>query len=346
MVAVGAGNLLCSFVGGLPMISEIVRSKANIDNGARTRFADMWHGLFLLLCVALIPTILHRIPLAALAAMLIYTGFRLAHPSEFVQIYRIGREQLVIFVVTLVSVLATDLLIGIGIGIATKFAIHMLNGVPLSSMFKPYMDSTQTGDHEYVITAHRSAVFSNWIPFKRQIERLGLIEGNNVTVDLSEAVLVDHSVMEKLHEMQREFQQEGLKLELKGLDIHQQLSEHPFAARKRGLAAIKRITIISASALVEHLIEQFAEMGVTGYTITECRGAGREMLAEGTTSRIRQVRIEILIPPDEAEPLIEYLRTDVLPDLPVTASVETVEVIRADRFRAEDHSSELVSQAH
>ena len=89
-MAVGVGNLVCSFVGGLPMISEIVRSKANIDNGARTRFADLWHGVFLLLCVALIPTVLHRIPLAALAAMLIYTGFRLTHPSEFVHTYRRG----------------------------------------------------------------------------------------------------------------------------------------------------------------------------------------------------------------------------------------------------------------
>ena len=87
-------------------------------------------------------------------------------------------------------------------------------------------------------------------------------------------------------------------------------------------------------------------MGVTGYTITECRGAGREMLAEGTTAYPRQVRIEILIPPEQAEPLIDYLRTEVLPDLPVTASVETVEVIRADKFRSEENNESLVSQMH
>ncbi len=341
IVAVGVGNLCSSMVGGLPMISEIVRSKANIDNGARTRFANMWHGVFLLLCVALIPTVLHRIPLAALAAMLVYTGFRLSHPNEFVHTYKIGREQLVIFVVTLVSVLATDLLIGIAIGIATKFAIHINNGVPIRALFRPYLDVAQTDDKTYTISARQSAVFSNWIPFKRQIENLGLVQRKDVIIDLSNATLVDHSVMEKLHEMQREFQQEGLRLELKGLDVHKQLSGHPDAARKRGLTAIKRITVISASALVEHLIEQFKSMGVTGYTITECRGAGREMLAEGTTARARQVRIEILIPPEQAELLIEYLRTEVLPDLPVTVSVETVEVIRVDRFRSDDNSGSL-----
>ncbi|QEG36896.1 SulP family inorganic anion transporter [Bythopirellula goksoeyrii] len=233
ILAVGVGNLCSSLVGGLPMISEIVRSKANIDNGARTRFADMWHGVFLLLCVALIPMWLHRIPLAALAAMLIYTGFRLTHPREFFHIYSIGKEQLLIFVSTLVGVLATDLLIGILIGIGVKLVIHLFNGVPIHSLMKPYLDIELESDNQAVVRARYSAVFSNWIIFRRQLVRLGITEKKNVTLDLSETKFVDHTVMEKLHDLQHDFENAGVRLELQGLDNHKPLSTHELAARKR-----------------------------------------------------------------------------------------------------------------
>ncbi|MFZ9090474.1 MAG: SulP family inorganic anion transporter, partial [Planctomycetaceae bacterium] len=209
VIAVGIANLLASLAGGLPMISEIVRSRANIDNGARTRLANFWHGIFLLLCVALIPTILHRIPLAALAAMLVYTGSRLAHFNEFRHVYRIGREQLAIFLTTMVVVLLTDLLVGVAVGISLKMIIHVANGVPLKSLFKPFLEVQEVDENTIRIVAKESAVFSNWIPFKQQIEQLGLIQQNNLIIDVSDTSLVDHSVMEKLEEMQQEFDREG-----------------------------------------------------------------------------------------------------------------------------------------
>lgn len=330
VLAVGIANLCASMVGGLPMISEIVRSKANIDNGARTRFADLWHGVFLLLCVAMIPMFLHLIPLAALAAMLVYTGFRLAHPTEFVHVYRIGREQLAIFVTTLVVVLATDLLIGVAAGIILKMVIHVSNGVPLKSLFKTYLEVEEVSADTSMIIARQSAVFSNWIPFRRQIEQIGLIQRRNLIIDVSDTKLVDHSVMEKLEEMERDFEQEGLEFEVRGLESLRPMSPSSLAARKRGLTRVRRITVIAASAVSEHLAEQFVALGASGYTISECHGEGRaDVIQEGPT-RKRRVRIEVLVAWENADSLIDYLRTEVMPTFDVTACVETVEMIRPD----------------
>ncbi len=232
MLAIGVGNTISASLGGLPIISEIVRSKANVDNGARTRFANLFHGLFLLGFVALVPGLIHRIPHAALAAMLVYTGFRLASPREFINVFRIGKEQLLIFLATLIGVLATDLLVGVAIGIAVKLAVHLINGMPLRSVFKPFLDIEPRDDKTCVIRARGSAVFSNWIPFKHQIEDIGLVQRFNLVIDLSETRLVDHSVMEKLHELQKDFEPAGLSLELTGLEAHRKLSEHPLSARR------------------------------------------------------------------------------------------------------------------
>ena len=332
LVGVGIANTVVACIGGLPMISEIVRSKSNIDNGARTRFANFWHGLFLLAFVALLPSLIHRVPLAALAAMLVYTGFRLASPREFINIYKIGREQLLIFVVTLVSVLATDLLVGIGIGILLKLAIHLSNGVPLKSVFKPYLEVSEQDENTVVIHAKDSAVFSNFIPFRRQIEQLGLVNRNNVVVDLSATKLVDHSVMEKLHELQMDFEQSGLELEIRGLDGHRQLSDHPHSARKRGLTRLKRITIVTEGRLENQIVKRVTELGASGYTSIPCRGIGRSGLSQSTSSAVEQVRIEIITQPEISEEIVSYISSELSPKNNVSVCVETVEVNFANKY--------------
>jgi len=105
-------------------------------------------------------------------------------------------------------------------GIAVTFAIHILNGVPLRCLFRPFLEIEQRDDSTVLIKVKESAVFCNWIPFKRQIENSGLLEGKSVTIDLSEAKIVDHSVMEKLHELQFEFEQHQLRLDVVGLENH------------------------------------------------------------------------------------------------------------------------------
>ncbi len=346
MVAVGVGNLCCAMVGGLPMISEIVRSKANIDNGARTRFADFWHGIFLLACVALIPMVLHRIPMAALAAMLIYTGFRLAHPNEFMNVLRIGREQFVIFVVTLIAVLATDLLIGIGIGIATKFVIHLANGVPLRSLFKPEITLTEDDGETVRLAAYESAVFSNWIPIRRQIERFGLVERKNVELDLSDVRLVDHTVMDKLHEMESDFEQQGLQFHVIGLESHRPFTAHAQAARRKELQRLQRITIVTDPDVEETLASNLVRLGVSGFTMIPCYGVGKDGIRMGSLGPKPQIRVEVIATTKTCEAIFDYLHRELQTSHRLTYCVEEVRVSQLDRFMGPEPTAPLDPMDH
>ncbi len=231
LLAIGVANTMAAMVGALPMISEIVRSKANTDNGARTKYANLFHGLFLLAFVLAVPNLIHSIPLAALAAMLVYTGFRLASPREFVNTFRIGKEQFVVFVGTIVMVFATDLLIGVLTGIALEVLFHLGHGVPFRCLFRSYVETVYEDEQKVVLVVRRSAIFSNWLALKAAIHRVG--DGKEVVIDVSDTTLVDHSVMEKLHELEKELAVVGGRLTVVGLDSHAPLSSHPLSARKR-----------------------------------------------------------------------------------------------------------------
>jgi MFS superfamily sulfate permease-like transporter len=231
LLGIGIANTLASCIGGLPMISEIVRSKANIDNGARSRFANMFHAMFLLVFVALLPQLISLIPNAALAAMLVFTGYRLASPHEFIHMYKVGREQLVIFIATIIGVLATDLLIGVAIGIGVKAAFHVWNGAPIRSLFTPNFEITEPDAQTTFIRVKNSAVFSTWIALRRKL--LAVASDRSIVLDLSDTRLVDHTVMEKLHELEMDFEQKHRKLTIQGLESHRGLSNDPHSAMKR-----------------------------------------------------------------------------------------------------------------
>lgn len=231
LVGVGIGNVVVGMIGGLAMISEIVRSSANINNGAKTAWSNFFHGAFLLIFVAFFPLLIHQIPLASLAAMLIYTGYKLASPKEFVHTYKIGKEQLAIFLTTLIVTLVTDLLLGITLGILLKMVIHFANGLPLKYLFKPLFTVEVVREKEtYTVDVFHSAVFSNYIKLKKSLDALP--RGKTINVDFSNANLVDHTVMENLHHYQHDYEHNGGKFNLTGLSHLQKKSDHHLSSRK------------------------------------------------------------------------------------------------------------------
>jgi MFS superfamily sulfate permease-like transporter len=129
LLAQGLGNALCGLAGGLPMTGVIARSSANVYAGARTRMAAVVHGVLLLVAVLVAPVLLNLIPLAVLAVVLIYTGWKLAHPRQVPYFLKQGVGQWLPFSVTIVAILATDLLIGIAIGLATSLVVTRLKKV-------------------------------------------------------------------------------------------------------------------------------------------------------------------------------------------------------------------------
>lgn len=231
LFAKGSGNIFSSFFGGLPIIAEVVRSSANVNNGAKTRWANFFHGGFLLFFVVFLGDIIHQIPLSALAAMLMVTGYRLASPGEFAKTLKVGKEQLLIFISTIVFTLATDLLIGILAGILVKLIIHTLNGVPFKSLFKPFFTMEIIDKEHYVIDVEHSAIFSNFMSLKKHVEALP--DGKKITIDFTTTKLVDHSVMEHLHDLELAYERKGGEFTIIGLDNHIAISDHKHSTMKK-----------------------------------------------------------------------------------------------------------------
>lgn len=231
LTAVGIGNLIAGMIGGLPMIAEIVRSSANINNGGKTGWSNFFHGLFLLVFVALFPKLIHEIPLAALAALLVFTGFRLASPKEFAKTLAVGVDHFAVFVITIIGVLATDLLIGVAIGIVVELGIHVSRGLKLRNAFSMAYRIHQTDADTYHIEVSGAAVFSNFITLKSLLADFP--ERKTVYFDLSETDLIDHTVMEFIHHFAEDYNHAGGKCEIVGLDNHESYSDHHLSARRK-----------------------------------------------------------------------------------------------------------------
>lgn len=230
LIAIGVGNSITAILGGLPMISEVARSSANVSNGAKTRWANFFHGFFILVFVLVASRYIEMIPNAALAAMLISVGIKLAHPKEFIHTFQVGKEQLAIFLVTIIVTLAEDLLLGIAAGMLLKIIFHLINGAPLKALFRAPTIISFEGDN-YLVEIDKAAIFTNYIRIKSRLESIP--PGFNVTIDLQNTKLTDHSVMENLEHFKHDYESTGGKVQIIGLENHIPLSNHKLASRKK-----------------------------------------------------------------------------------------------------------------
>lgn len=229
LIAVGIGNTLSGLLGGLPMISEVARSSANVSNGAKTRWANFFHGLFLLLAILFAVPFIEMIPNAALAAMLIFVGYRLAHPREFAHMMYLGKQQLVVFVTTILVTISTDLLIGVGSGILLEMIFNLVNGASLKELLKPNSIIHKHNDDEYTLSVNDALVFSNLLGFKKTFANIP--PGKKVTVDVSKAKIVDHTSIVTLNTLVEEYHNNNGTAKVEGFHNHRQLGHAPTSAR-------------------------------------------------------------------------------------------------------------------
>ena len=228
LFSLGVGNLISSLIGGLPMISEVVRSKSNLDAGAKSSASNFVHGLLLLLALTLIPGVLHEVPLSALAAMLIITGFRLASPQEFYKTYRIGSDQLSFFMITLVMTLSTDLLIGVSTGLLFKFLLHLYRGLKFKHMLRTQI-KLQESETETWITVQGPAVFTNSIHLGGIVQEQLQQHQKPVVVDFSQAQIVDHTTLQRIKTLAGQYPPSRLRI--LGLESLKGSSRHSLASR-------------------------------------------------------------------------------------------------------------------
>jgi len=182
MMAQGGGNIVSGLIGGLPVTSVIVRSSANVDAGAQSKTSTILHGLWLLLSVALIPFLLNMIPLSALAAVLIATGYKLTKPKLFTERYKQGWTQFVPFVVTIGAILFTDLLIGIIIGLAVGFVFVVARNFRTAITFA-------CDDEDCLVRARRNLYFIHKYELQKSLDRVP--DNANLLIDLSSTSYVD-----------------------------------------------------------------------------------------------------------------------------------------------------------
>ncbi len=209
LLAQGVANVLAGLLGGLPITAVIVRSSANVNAGGRTRLSAFFHGVFLFLSVIFIAGVLNLIPLGCLAAILLLIGYKLSHPKLYRSMYRNGMNQFLPFLVTVIAVLATDLLIGIAIGTTVGIAFT------IRANFRASIITKREGDHT-MITFKKDVSFLNKAILSKALGEIP--SGTKVSIDGSGVAFIDHDIQEILSEFQIRAKESDIELTIIGVN--------------------------------------------------------------------------------------------------------------------------------
>jgi MFS superfamily sulfate permease-like transporter len=194
LLAQGAGNIISGLIGGLPITQVIVRSSANIQSGGRSKMSAIIHGLFLLGSVVLIPNLLNMIPLSVLAAILLIVGFKLAKPALFMSMYKLGWKQFVPFMVTVLGIIFTDLLVGIGLGLLVGIIVILIKSYQNSHFL--HKEGEDVDDGKIKMTLAEEVTFFNKGAILKELDKLA--SNSFLELDVTNTKYLDNDIIEIL----------------------------------------------------------------------------------------------------------------------------------------------------
>jgi len=189
--AQGVGNIIAGFIGGLPVTQVIVRSSANQQSGGKTKTSTIIHGFLLLISIIAIPSVLNMIPLGVLAAILLVVGYKLAKPALFKRMYKEGWGQLIPFIVTIVGIVFTDLLMGIGMGVVVAIFIILRNNFKIP--FKLQEESLE-GIDTIKIKLSEDVTFLNKASILKTLDQIP--NNSTVIIDATDTKFIHFDVIE------------------------------------------------------------------------------------------------------------------------------------------------------
>jgi MFS superfamily sulfate permease-like transporter len=196
LLAQGAGNIISGLIGGLPITQVIVRSSANVQSGGKSKLSTILHGLLLLISVILIPTLLNKIPLSVLAAILLVVGYKLAKPKLFKQMYLLGWKQFVPFIATVIGIVFTDLLIGIGLGLAVGIVVILLKSYQNSHFL--HIEDNSNGKHKIKMTLAEEVTFFNKGAILKELDSLP--RDTRLEINIIKTRYLDNDIIEILED--------------------------------------------------------------------------------------------------------------------------------------------------